>query len=75
MQHVEALRAARQFPHHARGVHQSLNQFGLHVPPPKEVVVLRPIPPDNDAMPHEPVIRSLCLSRLRAAAVVALWWL
>ncbi|AJY82278.1 Histidine kinase/Y_Y_Y domain/Histidine kinase-, DNA gyrase B-, and HSP90-like ATPase [Xanthomonas citri pv. citri] len=56
-------------------MHQSLNQFGLHVPPPKEVVVLRPIPPDNDAMPHEPVIRSLCLSRLRAAAVVALWWL
>ncbi len=58
----------------ASQVQHPLTDFAAHVPPPKEVVVLPPIPPDNDAMPHEPAIRSPFLSRLRAAAVVTLSW-
>ncbi|MFB0470328.1 hypothetical protein ABVE14_20305, partial [Xanthomonas euvesicatoria] len=45
LQHAEALRAALRFAHHARGLSQSLNEFFPHVPPPKEVVGLPPIPP------------------------------
>ncbi|TQU06647.1 hypothetical protein EIJ50_18055, partial [Xanthomonas perforans] len=61
LQHAEALRAALRFAHHARGLSQSLNEFFPHVPPPKEVVELPPIPLHIDAIPHESALHSVCM--------------